>query len=461
MAQVCAINTGAEEDQSARVVLDELRAQVNLGREGEETEELWYLDTGTSNHMTGNREAFSELDTGVVGTVKFGNNSGVDIQGRATVVFQCKSGEHKALTDVYYIPKLQSNIVSIGQLDERGCQVLIDAGVLRIRDRERKLLAKVERSKNRLYTLALRIACPVCLGARCDDAAWRLHARFGHLSFDALARMARQGMVRGLPLIEHAGELCDSCLAGKQRRLPFPKKASYCAGDILEIVHGDLCGPITPATHGERRYFLLLVDDCSRYMWLHLLSSKDEAPAAIMAFQAQVETETGKKLHVLRTDRGGEFTSVEFGLYCAGQGVERHLTAPYSPQQNGVVERRNQTVVGMARSMLKAMKMPAAFWGEAVCTAVFILNRAPTKSLKGSTPFEAWHGRKPDVSFLRTFGCVGHVKKMKPNLSKLEDRSTPMVFLGYERGSKAYRLYDPRDRRVVVSRDVVFDEAAC
>jgi len=116
---------------------------------------------------------------------------------------------------VYYIPKLRSNIVSIGQLDERGCQVLIDGGVLRIRDRERKLLAKVERDRNRLYTLALRIARPVCLAARCDDAAWRWHARFGHLSFDALARMARQGMVRGLPLIEHAGELCDSCLAGK------------------------------------------------------------------------------------------------------------------------------------------------------------------------------------------------------------------------------------------------------
>ena len=147
--------------------------------------------------------------------------------------------------------------------------MLIDGGVLRIRDRERKLLAKVERSRNRLYTLALRIARPVCLAARCDDVAWRWHARFGHLSFDALARMAQQGMVRGLPLIEHAGELCDSCLARKQRRLPFPKKASYRAGDTLELVHGDLCGPITPATHGGRRYFLLLVDDCSRYMWLH------------------------------------------------------------------------------------------------------------------------------------------------------------------------------------------------
>src|SRR6185312_1385971 len=132
----------------------------------------------------------------------------------------------------------------------------------------------------------------------------------------------------------------------------------------------------------------------------------------------------------------------------------------YSPQQNGVVERRNQTIVGMAHSMMKAKAMPAEFWGEAVSTEVFILNRSPTKALKGMTPYQAWYGRKPNVSYLRTFGCIGHVKTVKPGLGKLEDRSTKMVFLGYEDGTKAYRLYDPAREKVVVSRDVVFDEAA-
>ena len=162
---------------------------------------------------------------------------------------------------------------------------------------------------------------------------------------------------------------------------------------------------------------------------------------------------------MLQTDRGGEFTAVEFATYCAEEGVERHLTAPYSPKQNGMVERRNQSIVGMARCMLKAKGMPTAFWGEAMSTAVFILNRAPTKALNGRTPFEAWHGRKPSVAFMRTFGCMGHVKNTKPSLTKLEDRSTKMVFLGYEKGSKAYRLCDPVTGRVTVSRDVVFDEA--
>jgi len=299
---------------------------------------------------------------------------------------------------------------------------------------------------------------PIYLAAQCMEEPWLWHARYGHLSFDALGKLEK--MVRGLPHIEHASELCDSCLAGKQRRLSFPKMAKYRAAGALELVHGDLCGPITPATHGGRKYFILLVDDCSRFMWLQLLTSKSEAAEAIKKFKARAEAESSKKLRVLRTDRGGEFTSMEFAAYCAEEGVVRHHTAPYTPQHNGVVERRNQTVVGMARSMMKAKKMSAEFWGEAVTTTVFILNRAPTKALKGKTPFEAWHGRKPNVSFLRTFGCIGHVKNTKPHLGKLEDRSTPMVLLGYEEGSKAYRLYDPKRGKVVISRDVVFDEMA-
>ena len=110
--------------------------------------------------------------------------------------------------------------------------------------------------------------------------------------------------------------------------------------------------------------------------------------------------------------------------------------------------------------MMKAKGMPAKFWGEAVTTAVFILNRAPTKALTGKTPFEAWYGSKPNVSFLWTFGCIDHVRKTKQNLTKLEDRSTPMVFLGYAEDTKAYRLYDPRGDKVIVSRDVLFDEKA-
>jgi hypothetical protein len=163
---------------------------------------------------------------------------------------------------------------------------------------------------------------------------------------------------------------------------------------------------------------------------------------------------------MLRTDRGGEFNSNELGEYFSDLGVQRQLMAVYSPQQNGVVERRNQTVVGMARCLLKTRNVPARFWGEAVTTAVYLLNRGTTKSVAGKTPFEAWHGRRPSVQHLRVFGCVAHVKVTRPNLKKLVDRSIPMVLLGYEPGSAAYRVYDPAARKVHVSRDVVFDEDA-
>ena len=125
-----------------------------------------------------------------------------------------------------------------------------------------------------------------------------------------------------------------------------------------------------------------------------------------------------------------------------------------------MVERQNQMVVGMARSMMKAKSMLARFWGEAMTTAVFILNRVSTKALKGKTLFKVWYGHKPSMSFLRTFGCISHVRKTKPVLTKLEDRSTPMVLLGYTEGTKAYQLYDPCRDKVLVSRGVMFDEKA-
>jgi hypothetical protein len=160
---------------------------------------------------------------------------------------------------------------------------------------------------------------------------------------------------------------------------------------------------------------------------------------------------------VLRTDNGGEFTPTEFASYCADQGIQRYYSTPYSPQQNGVVERRNQTVVGMAWALLKQRGMPIVFWAEAMVTVVYILNRSPTKALEGRTPYEAWHGRMPAVSHLRVFGCLAFAKELG-HVSKLDNRSTPGVFISYAEGSKAYRILNPKTQRVCTARDVVFNE---
>ena len=140
-------------------------------------------------------------------------------------------------------------------------------------------------------------------------------------------------MVHGLPLINEIERVCDACLAGKHKRASFPRQAWNRADEQLGLVHADLCGPIDPPTPGGKRYFLLLVDDHSRYMWIYLLASKDQASAAIKKFQAAAELQSGRKLKMLRTDRGGEFTSNELGEYFSDRGVQRQLTAPYTPQR--------------------------------------------------------------------------------------------------------------------------------
>ena len=160
---------------------------------------------------------------------------------------------------------------------------------------------------------------------------------------------------------------------------------------------------------------------------------------------------------MLRTDNGGEFTATEFTAYCADEGIQRHFSASYTPQQNGVVEHRNQTMVATARALLKQRGMPAIYWGEAVMTVVHLLNRSPTKALDGKTPYEAWYGRKPVVSHLRVFGCLAFAKELN-HVIKLDDQSTPGVFIGYAEGVKAYHILDPTTQHVHISQDIVFDE---
>ena len=201
-------------------------------------------------------------------------------------------------------------------------------------------------------------------------------------------------MAGGIPLIEHPDQVCQSYLAAKQTRCSFPQVSRWRADEPLELLHIDLCGPITPVIARGSRYFILIVDDCTRWMSVSVLKTKDQAVQAFAKFRAEAENSLGQKVKCVRSDRGGEFLSNAFKEICEQGGIRRQFTAPYSPQQNGVVERRNRTVMEMARSLLKGMKIPGMFWGEAVRHSVHLLNRLPTRPMGDRTPFEAWNGRK-------------------------------------------------------------------
>ena len=238
----------------------------------------------------------------------------------------------------------------------------------------------------------------------------------------------------------------------------FPSSAKFRASILLELIHGDLCGPFALETLGGSKYFLLLVDDCTRMLWVSLLKQKLQTFKVFKSFKAQAEREKELKLICLRTDNGGEFTSKEFISFCIAHEIQRHFSTPYTPQQNGVVERNNRTILDMTHAMLKNKNLPKVFWGEVVSTAIYLLNRAPTKSLEGKTPYEGWTWRQPSIKHLKVFGCIVFVKTLGKNLRKLDDRSIPMIFIGYEKGVKGYITFNLVSQTIHITRDVVFKE---
>lgn len=424
-------------------------------------EELWFLDSGCSNHMCGKKEYFSELDINYRTSVKLGDNSSMAVHGKGNIRMLV-NGIVQTVIGVFYVPGLIHSLLSVGQLQEKGLTILVQHGKCKIFHPERGLIMVTTMSSNRMFTVTSLIqpkVGEVCLNSLTENQSSLWHNRYGHLSFTGLKALQQNNWVIGLPPFENPTKLCDACLNGKQRRDPFPKASTWRASQVLQLVHADICGPINPTSHSNKRYLLMFIDDYSRKTWVYFLAEKGEAFTSFKLFKNRVEKDTGSSLKCLRTDRGGEFTSREFTDFCQTHGISRQLTAAYTPQQNGVAERKNQTVMNMVRSMLSGKQMPHTFWPDAVNWAVYVLNRSPTFAVKGMTPEEAWSGIKPSVAHFRVFGCLAHVHIPDTKRKKLDDKSVQCVLLGVSEESKAYRLYDPATKKIIVSRDVIFDEA--
>jgi len=336
--------------------------ELHLAEGGNPTGNIWYLDNGASNHMTGDLQKFKDLDHGITGKVRFGDDSTVTIHGKGTIVFQGKFGDQWILSDVYYIPRLRSNLISLGQLTEIGHKILLDENELEVVEKQSdRLIMKVPRTVNTMYKIELNTVEPVCLMASIENEAWLWHGRLGHVNFRSLKQLVGKGMAFGVPVISHPEQVCSDCLTAKQTRASFPRATQWQAEEKLKLVHVDLCGPISPETAGGNKYFMLLVDDHSRWMEVHMLKSKDQALAAFVKYKVEVENLTECRIKTLRSDRGGEFLSGLFADVCEQAGIKRQFTAPFTPQQNGVVERRNRTVMDMARALLKSMKVPGRY----------------------------------------------------------------------------------------------------
>ncbi|KAJ4807357.1 polyprotein [Rhynchospora pubera] len=418
---------------------------------------VWFLDSGCSNHMTGYKDQFTTLDESFKHHVKLGDNKSIQVEGKGTVSVSTTSGM-RYLYNVYYIPKLSQNLLSIGQLTENGYSVMFEGSTCIIKDKcSKQTIAKVERAANKLFPLEMITVKDQVLIAKGLEISDLWHQRYGHLNVSSLKLLGHKRLVHGIPMI-HDIKFCEGCVYGKHSRSSFPKHPGRKTEGILDLVHTDLCGPMRTTSFGGSKYFLLFTDDFSRMSWIYFLKNKSDTFSLFKKFKVLVEKQTGKYIKVLRSDNGGEFTSREFTEFCEKEGIHRELSTPYTPQQNGVAERKNRTVVEMGRCLIKHAKLPNEFWAEAVGTAVFLLNRAPTKALNEATPIEVWSGKKPDVSNLKVFGCVAYVFVEKHLRSKLDDKATKLIFIGYSDHSKGYRLFNPENGKITVSRNVIFDE---
>jgi transposase InsO family protein len=172
-----------------------------------------------------------------------------------------------------------------------------------------------------------------------------------------------------------------------------------------------------------------------------------------------VEKQSEKQIKILRSDGGGEYTSHEFKVFCTENGIQHEVIAPYTPQHNSMAERRNRTIMNMTRCMLKEKNLPHNFWGEAVSTACYVLNRSPTKKLN-KVPEAIWSGHTPSVKHLRVFGCLCYKHVSDQKRKKLDDKSEPMILVGYHTAG-SYKLYNPVNQKITTSRDVTFAEDKC
>ncbi|KAL8117736.1 hypothetical protein AgCh_015569 [Apium graveolens] len=425
----------------------------------EKSSTTWLLDSGCSNHMTGDITIFTKIDKSITAEVKMGNGILVQARGKGTICIQTKDGI-RYINDVLLIPDLDQNLLSVGQLIENGYATYFEDDTCTIYDKNkgRKLVAKIQMKRGRSFQLMFNYDADLALKAHLKDESLLWHKRLEHIHSQGLKEL--KNMVYGLPQVEDNNEVCEGCAMGKHHRNSFPKGGSWRAGGLLELVHTDVCGPMRTPSLAENRYFVLFIDDYSRMTWVYFMKYKSEVFSIFKKFKKFVEKQSGCYIKVLRSDRGKEYTSREFSKFCEDEGIDRQLTVGYSPQQNGVSERKNQTVVNMAKSMLKEKGFPNSFWAEAIHTAVYLINRCPTKAVKEMTPLEAWCRKKPSVSQLKIFGCICYAHIPKEKRHKLEDTSEKCILLGYSSKSKGYRLYSLKNKSIIISKDVLFDEGA-
>ncbi|CAA7014800.1 unnamed protein product [Microthlaspi erraticum] len=419
-------------------------------------EDVWLVDSGCTNHMTKEERYFSSINKSVKVPIRVGNGDIVMTVGKGDITVMTNHGK-RIIKNVFLVPGLEKNLLSVPQIFSSGYQVRFEDKRCIIHDANGKKIMDIGMT-NKSFKIKLSSVEEEAMTANVHmEETW--HKRLGHVGKRRLQEMQDKDLVKGLPSFKVEKEACKACNLGKQSRKSFPKESQTKTKEKLEIVHTDVCGPMQNQSIDGSRYYVLFLDDYTHMCWVYFLKQKSETFLKFKKFKAMVEKQSGCVIKTLRSDGGGEFTSHEFNRFCEEEGINRQVTLPYSPQQNGAAERKNRSLVEMARSMIVEQDLPLKLWAEAVYTSTYLQNRLPTKAIEDDvTPMEKWCGHKPNVSHLRLFGSICYVHIPDQKRRKLDAKAKRGILIGYSNQTKGYRVFILEDEKVEVSRDVIFEE---
>ncbi|GJU60789.1 retrovirus-related pol polyprotein from transposon TNT 1-94, partial [Tanacetum coccineum] len=371
---------------------------------------LWYLDSGCSKHMTRDHSQLTNFINKFLGKVKFRNDHVVKILGYGDYQIV-----NVTISRVYCVEGLGHNLFFVGQFCDSNLEVSFRQHTCFIRNLEGVDLLTGSRGNN-LYTLSLgdmMASSPICL-------------------------------------------LSKALKTNKKK--PHKPKSKDTNQEKLYLLHMDLCGPMCVASINGKKYILVIVDDYSRFTWVKCLRSKDEAPDFIIKFLKIIQVRLKAPVRRIKIDNETEFVNLTLRDYYEKVGISHETSVARSPQQNGVVNRRNHTLIEVARTMLIYAKAPLFLWAEAVSTAYYTQNRSIIRLRHGKTPYELLHDKLPDLSFFHVFGALCYPINDSENLGKLQPKSDIGIFIGYAPTKKAFRIYNRRTRRIIKTIHVDFDE---
>ena len=423
----------------------------------------WIVDSGATQHMTNDKQWFTtSVELNSPRNVEVGDGRTVKATAIGNISLQLclpdGSTKYCNLKNVLFVPNLAHNLLSVSQTSKVGNVVQFEDSTCRI-FKDNQLVAVADKI-GKLYILhCVHDSVANCseLAENTDEKLW--HRRFCHLGINNVRKLVKDDLVKGINCkVTKNDFFCVSCCDGKNHKLPF-KETNKKQLEPFDLIHSDLCGGIDPMSLGGGSYFVTFTDDATRYCWVYILKKKCDVFSTFTDWKALVENQYGRNIKVFRTDNGGEYTSNEFETYLKKEGIVHQKTIPKTPEQNGVAERLNRTLVESVRSMLSDSGLPKTFWAEAVNTAAYVRNRSPTVALNNMTPYEALNGHKPNVKHFKIFGCKCYAHVPKDERSKLDSKSKHCIFVGYGSVTKGYRVYDLNGKKVFHCKDVIFHES--